>query len=102
LQEKIQTAKQQEAEAGDQRHRSTMPSTTQRYTAGLLAAAGKFHLSSQVCDYVQKKTANLQQKEYNKNARLKMNMMHFIQKCRRYGVSTYLLKGGIRHNFERW
>ncbi len=40
-------------------------------TAGVLAAAGKFHLSSQVRDYVQQKVANAQQKEYNKKLKMK-------------------------------
>ena len=42
-----------------------------RITAGLLAAAGKFHLSEDVRDYVKQKTANAQQKEYTKKMKLK-------------------------------
>jgi hypothetical protein len=42
-----------------------------RITARLLAAAGKFHLSKDVCNYVQQKTANAQQKEYTKKLKLK-------------------------------
>jgi hypothetical protein len=42
-----------------------------RITAGLLAAAGKFHLSEDVHDYVKQKTTNAQQKEYTKKMKLK-------------------------------
>jgi len=42
-----------------------------RITAGLLAAASKFHLSKDVCNYVQQKTENAQQKEYVKKLKLK-------------------------------
>jgi hypothetical protein len=50
---------------------ANIASQEKRITAGLLAAAGKFHLCEDVRNFVQQKNANVRQKEYERRLKTK-------------------------------
>jgi len=73
-----------------------------RITAGLLAAAGKFHLSEDVRDYVKQKTANAQQKEYTKKMKLKDEYDELHAKVEEVKTLNLPPKNGMQFSFEQW
>jgi hypothetical protein len=73
-----------------------------RIPAGLLAAAGKFHLSEDVRDYVKQKTANAQQKEYTKKMKLKDEYDELHAKVEEVKTLNLPPKNGMQFSFEQW